>query len=227
MKATVSVERATTIQCHVASFNVGTALSTQSFPEMLGLMAAGLRGKTDLQPLVRRGVGPTHKLPRNASSVSGLSILSAKHTGTPCASTLRQQVRGVIHKSPGWPRLEATLHAGKRPFSVGSEQSALTDGDACTRQNEPRSRHVVKEQCLFRGKDAPPAHFSDNLGCLWQSPSRPLSPPKTTLTAQYFLQRARLPCPTNGPAFCSMLSLQSLCYRRYSGEPGNNGTRLF
>ncbi len=62
--------------------------------------------------------------------------------------------------------------------------------------------------------------LSDNLGCLWQSPSRPLSPPKTTLTGQYFLQRARLPCPTNGPAFCSMLSLQSLCYRRYSGSQG-------
>ncbi len=159
--------------------------------------------------------------------MSGLSILSARHTGTPCASTLRQQVRGVIHKSPGWPRLEATLHAGKRPSSVDSEQSALTDGDTCTGQNEPRSRHVVKEQCLFRGKDAPPAQFQIiwdvfgrarvDLFRLW----------KTTLTAQYFLQRARLPCPTNGPAFCSMLSLQSLCYRRYSGKPGNNGTRLF
>ncbi len=85
-----------------------------------------VRGQTDLRPLVRRGVGPTHQLPRNASSVSGLSILPAGHTGTPCASTLRQQVRGVIHKSPGRPRLEATLHAGERPSCVGSEKSALT-----------------------------------------------------------------------------------------------------
>ncbi len=33
------------------------------------------------RPLVRRGVGPTHQLPRNASSVSGLSILSANIRG--------------------------------------------------------------------------------------------------------------------------------------------------
>ncbi len=68
---------------------------------------------------------------------------------------LRQQVRGVIHKSPGQPRLEATLHAGEQPSCVGSEQSALTEGDACAGQNELRSRHVVKEKCLFRGMDAP------------------------------------------------------------------------
>ncbi len=108
----------------------------------------GLRGQTDLRSLVRRGVGPTHQLPRNASRVSGPSILPTGYTGTPCASTLRQQVHGVIHKQC----LEATLHAGERPFCVGSEQSALTEGDACAGKNEPRSRHVVEEQCLFRGK---------------------------------------------------------------------------
>ncbi len=64
-------------------------------------------------------------------------------------------VRGVIHKSPGWPRLEATLYA-IQSSCVGSEQSALTEGDACVGQNEPRSRHVVEEQCLFRGMEAPP-----------------------------------------------------------------------
>ncbi len=79
-----------------------------------------VRGQTDLRPLVRRGVGPAHQLPRNACSVSGLSILPAGHSRTPCASTFRQQVRGVIHKSQGRPRLEATLHAGERPSCVGS-----------------------------------------------------------------------------------------------------------
>ncbi len=112
-------------------------------------------------------------LPRNANSVSGLSILPAGHSGTPCANTLRQQVRGVIHKSPGQPHLKATLHAGERPSCVGSEQHALTEGDACAGQNEPRSRHVVKEQCLFRGMYAPPARGSENLGNLWQGLSRP------------------------------------------------------
>ncbi len=112
----------------------------------------------------------THQLPRNASSVPGRSIL----TGTPCASTLRQQVRGVIHKSPGRPCLEATLHAGERPACVGSEQSALTEGNACAGQDKPWNRHVVKEQRL-RGMDAPPGHGSENLISLWQSSSRPFS----------------------------------------------------
>ncbi len=102
------------------------------------------------------------------------SILPAGHSGTPCANMLRQQVRGVIHKSPGRPRLEVTLHAGEQPSFVGSEQSALTGGDACAGQNKPRSRHVVKEQCLFRGMNAPPARGSENLENLWQGSSRPL-----------------------------------------------------
>ncbi len=137
-------------------------------------LGSAVWGQTDLRPMVRRGVGPAHQLPRNASSVSGLSILPAGHSGTPCANTLRQQIRGVIHKSPGLPRLEATLHAGERPSCVGSDQSALTEGDTCAGQNEPRSRHVVEEQCLFRGMDAPPTRGSENLGNLWQGSSRPL-----------------------------------------------------
>ncbi len=74
----------------------------------------------------------------------------------------RRGVCGVIHKSPGRPRLEAPLHAGERPSCVGSVQSALTEGDACAGQNEPWSRHVVKEQRL-RGMDAPSALGSENL----------------------------------------------------------------
>ncbi len=34
-------------------------------------------------------------------------------------------------------------------------------------KNEPRSRHIVKEQRLFRIMDAPPALCSENLGSLW------------------------------------------------------------
>ncbi len=124
--------------------------------------------------MVRRGVGPAHQLPRNASSVSGLSILPAGHSGTPHANTVRQQIHCVIHKSPGRLCLEETLHTGELPTCVGSKQSALTKGDACAGQNEPRSRHVVKEEYLFRGMDAPPAHGSENLGNLWQGSSRPL-----------------------------------------------------
>ncbi len=74
-------------------------------------LGSTVRGQTNLRPLVRRGVGPANQLPRNASIVS---ILPARHS--PCFSMLRQQVRGVIHKSP---HLEATLHAGKLPSCVG------------------------------------------------------------------------------------------------------------
>ncbi len=42
-----------------------------------------------------------------------------------------------------------------------------------------------------------------------------------------FLQRAQMPWPTNGPAFSSVLSPQSLCCRRHSDESGKNGTSLF
>ncbi len=106
--------------------------------------------------------------------MSGLSILPTGHTGTPCASTLRQQFRGVIHKSPGRPCLEATLHTGERPSCVGPEQSALAEGDACARQIEPRSKQVVEEQRLFRGMNTSPARSSESLGNLWQGSSRPL-----------------------------------------------------
>ncbi len=84
---------------------------------------------------------------------------------------LVRSVRGVLHKSPGQPRLEATLHAGERPSCVGSEQSALTEGGLCAGQID---HGTVKEQCLLRVMDALPARSSENLGSLWQSSSRPL-----------------------------------------------------
>ncbi len=129
-------------------------------------LGSAVRGQTDLRPTVQRGVGPAHQLPINSSSVLGLSILPVGHSGTPRANRLRQQICGVIHKSPGRPRLEATLHTGEQ-LSAGSEQSALTEGDTWAGQNESRSRHVVKDQCLLRGMDAPLAPSSENLGNLW------------------------------------------------------------
>ncbi len=186
-----------------------------------------MQRQTDLRYLVREGVGPAHKLPRNASNVPGLSILPAGHTGTPCASMLRQEVRGVIHKSPGRPHLEATLHAGERPSCVGSKQSALTEGDACARQVEPWSRHVAKEQHLLRGMNA---SSERNLQKIWEVCGRArvdLFASEDNSHCQSFSQRAWMPWPTIGPAFRSLLSFQLLCYRRYSGESGSNGTNSF
>ncbi len=137
-------------------------------------LGSAVRRLTDLRSLVRGGVGPAHQLPRNTSSVPDLSIRLAGHTGTPYASRLRQQVLGVRHKSTGQPCLDATLHTGEWPSCVGSDQSVLTEDDACAGQDEPWSRHVVTEQRLLRGMDAPPACGSENLGGLWQSSSRPL-----------------------------------------------------
>ncbi len=136
-------------------------------------LGSAVQRQTDLQSMGQGGIDPAHQLLRNASSMSGLSILPTGHTGTPCASTLRQHVRGVIHKTPG-RSLEVTLHAGERPSCVVTEQSALAEGNACAGQTEPRSRHVVEEQRLFRGMDASPARGSENLGNLWQGSSRPL-----------------------------------------------------
>ncbi len=78
---------------------------------------------------------------------------------------------------------------------------------------------VVEEQCLFRGMDAPPARGSENLGSVWQSSSRPLRlRGQLSLPNLFYKEHG---CPT----FRSMLFPQSLCYRKYSGESGNNGTR--
>ncbi len=167
-------------------------------------LVSTVRGQTDLRSLVRKGVGSAHQLPRNASSVPCLSILPTGHKGTPCANTLRQQVRGVIHKSPGRPHLEAPLHAGERPSCLGSDQSALTEGDACAGQDEPRSGHVVKEQRLLRRMDATPARGSENLGSLWQSSSRPLCLRRQLSLPNVFHEEHGCPGPrvAQPPALC-------------------------
>ncbi len=103
-----------------------------------------------------------------------------------------RSVVSYINK-PGWPRLEATLRDGEWPSCVGSEQCALTEGDACAGQNKPRSTHVVEEQCLFRGMDAPPSRSSENLESLWQSSSRPLHLQRQLSLPNLFLQRTRMP----------------------------------
>ncbi len=148
--------------------------------------------------------GSAHQLPRNASSVPCLSFLPTGHKGTPCANTLRQQVRGAIHKSPGRPRLEAPLHAGERPSCLGSDQYALTEDDACAGQNEPRSGHVVKEQRLLRKMDAPPARGSENLGSLWQILSRPICLRRQLSLPKLFHEEHGCPGPrvAQPPALC-------------------------
>ncbi len=78
------------------------------------------RGQTDLRSLVQRRVGPAHQLLRNACNVSGLSILPARHSETPCASTFRQQARGL-------QLLASKLDAVLVPISEGTEVTIVTD----------------------------------------------------------------------------------------------------
>ncbi len=47
-------------------------------------------------------------------------------------SDSRSMVSYINHQ--GGPHLEAPLHAGERPSCLGSDQSALTEGDACAGQ---------------------------------------------------------------------------------------------
>ncbi len=124
-------------------------------------LGSAVRGQTDLLPLIWRGVGPAPQLPRIASSVPGLSILPAGHSGTPCASTLRQQV--------------LVSYINHQGGLVSKRLCMLANNLLVWAQNNLRSlkaMHVL--QCLFRGMGAPPARGSENLESLWQSSSRPL-----------------------------------------------------
>ncbi len=82
-----------------------------------------VRGQTKLWPVVRREVGPAHQLPRNASSVSGLSILPAGHSDTPCANMLRQQVRE-------WPSLPLHAFPPSRSATAGTQGNQGTTAQA-------------------------------------------------------------------------------------------------
>ncbi len=76
-------------------------------------------------------------------------------------------------------------HAGEQPSCV----------DACAGQNEPRSRHAVEEQCLFRGVDDPLTRGSENLGSLWQSSSGPLHLRRQLSLPNLFYKEHRCPGP--------------------------------
>ncbi len=70
--------------------------------------------------------------------------------------------------------IEAPFHTGRAPPGMGSAQPVLAESSTCSRQTEPRSRHVVTKQGPLRGMDTSSADSSENLGNLWQGGSRPL-----------------------------------------------------
>ncbi len=187
------------------------------------------RNANSNRPSVFGGVGSAHQLPRNASSVPCLSILPADTRGHHVL--VRSDSRSVVShiKLQGLSRLEAPLHTGERPSCGGSDRSALTEGDAYAGKmnqggqglfirhilnytgynqkwnvNQDRSRHVVKEQCLFRGMDTPPALGSENVGSLWQSSSRPLRLRRQLSLPNLFHKEHGCPSPlvTQSSALC-------------------------
>ncbi len=117
-------------------------------------LGSAVRGQTDLRYLVRRGVGPALQLPRNASSVQGLSILPAGHTGTPCCSMLRKQGLGVIHKSLGRPHREATLANAacwQTTFLCGlrTQIALLTSGVSLFVRGAPVMLFMITQMCIM------------------------------------------------------------------------------
>ncbi len=103
----------------------------------------------------------------------------------------------LSQRSELWQFSTTRLPSGKVPpiCSKLSRQSVLTEGDTCAGQNEPRSRHVVEEQCIFRRMDAPPARGSENLGSLLQSSSRPLRLQRQLSLSNLFYKEHGCPGP--------------------------------
>ncbi len=122
-------------------------------------LGGAVRRQTDLRPLVEDGERLPHQLLGNASSLSSLPVFPAGPNRTPCADSLRQNVRGVLYKSPGRCLLEAPLYSGRTPSGMGSAQSALvssistpagqTEGaDMLSRSNVPSEEWMLHPQVV-------------------------------------------------------------------------------
>ncbi len=90
MTATVSVERATTIQCHAASFKEGTAHPLKAFQKMLGRGFAGTSAGSAIHPVLVETEGFSSSLasrtpPHNGDS--GLCISPDPLEEPPLANT--------------------------------------------------------------------------------------------------------------------------------------------
>ncbi len=120
MTATVSAERATTIQRHAASFKEGTARPLKAFQRMLGLMAAASPGLR--RSLVWEGVRPAHQLPRNASSEPGRSILQDKPWSRHVVKEQRLR-RMDAPSARGSENLRSLWQSSSRPFRLWRQLS--------------------------------------------------------------------------------------------------------
>ncbi len=184
----------------------------------LGLGSA-VRRQTDLQPVVRRGVGPAHQLPRIASSVLGLSILPAWGHHVLIRSDSRSVVSYINHQGGLASKSLCTLANGLLVWALNNLRSLKATnvpgkmkqgGDMLSINNvssEEWTVHPLEVQGIWEifGRARVDIFASkDNSHC-------PIFFTRSTDALAHG-------CP--GP----MLLPQSLCYRRYSGESGSNGT---
>ncbi len=120
-----------------------------------------MRGQTDLRPKEKSGL-----------QINCLEMLAVCQA---CQFFLTD-IRGhhVLIRSYSRSVVSYINHQG---CLVSKRLCTLANNLLVWAQNNLRSlkaRHIVEEQCLFRGMDAPPARSSNNLGSIWQSLSRPL-----------------------------------------------------
>ncbi len=106
-----------------------------------------VRRQTDLRPLVESGEGLPHQLLGDASSMSSLPVFPARPNRTPCADSLRQHVRGVLHKSSGRCLLEAPLEWAQlnlRSLRAAHLPGRLNQGaDMWSRSNVPSEEWML------------------------------------------------------------------------------------
>ncbi len=161
-----------------------------------------VRRQTNLRPVVRRGVVSAHQLPRNASSVSGLSILPAWGHHVLICSDSRSVVSYINHQSGLASKSLCMLANGLLVWAqnnLRSLKATNVPGKMSTRSSRIWEIFGRARVDIFASKDNShcPIFFTRSTDALAHG------------------------CP--GP----MLFPQSLCYRRYSGESGSNGTSWF
>ncbi len=108
-------------------------------------LGSSVRGNASFGTVVGTSEQVAHK-PLGAGS----SLLSPKRvsdaTGTAaCTDSLRQNIRGFVHKSPGWHSLQGFVQAGNESPAMGGLSPPIHQSSAHPQSPEPRGRHAFEE----------------------------------------------------------------------------------
>uniref|UniRef100_A0A9J8CVC3 Uncharacterized protein n=1 Tax=Cyprinus carpio carpio TaxID=630221 RepID=A0A9J8CVC3_CYPCA len=137
-------------------------------------LGRAVRRETRFWPMVKRGEQASHQLPRDDCSSTSLPELPVRPKEPPRAGQIRQHDSGLLHKSPGWAVIDASLQVNVTTAGMDPEQLGVPESSASTRQTEQGRGYAVKKRSLLRRVEAPPADSSEDMGHLWQSGNRPL-----------------------------------------------------